>query len=605
MAYKTIYETFLDAVKKHPERTALMYKKDGPYQKITYRELNDSIEAIAAALGKLGVGRGDMVAIMSYNRPEWAITDLAVLKLGAIVVPIYYVPGHVLPAGNVKYILGDSKASVIFVENDDLLSVVEQIRSDLPSLRHTIIFDYTADTGVSILKFSDLKNDPERSAQKTDLSPDDIATIVYTSGTTGEPKGVVLTHANIISNAMIALKKFNFTPEDVLISYLPIGHMFERTCGYYTVLFAGGSIGYAQNLTTVAQDAEEIRPTIILAIPRVIEKAYNTAVNKIEGSSILKRGLVAAAIKNLNKRANLKYKGKSVPLGLKLKCAIYDKLVASKFKKLGGGRIRVIVAGSAPLNRQIAKILYVLGFNIVEGYGLTETAPIVACNLVEDNILGTVGKPFDGIEVKIGENEEILVKGPNVMKGYFNKPEETAKVIDRDGWFHTGDQGKFDEHGHLVITGRIKELIVTSGGKKIPPAPIEAKITFSPFVEQAVVCGDNKQFLVGLIVPSRDAIEQYAKENKIHYENYPKLLQDDEIKKVIKGEVESSISDLPSYEKIKAFVLLEQGFTVENSMLTATLKLKRNKIMEKYCSIFDLMYQDKSATQAPRNIVFL
>lgn len=587
---KTIYKTFRDSVEKNRDRIALMYRKEGKYQGMTYSSLLNSIDSVAASIQKLGVTKGDTVAILSYNRPEWAIADMAVLKLGGIVVPIYHMPGHRLPSANVKYILNDAYVKMIFVENSDLFSVIEQIKDETPSLKNVILFDYPKAGEKDFLKFNDLKKAEHRTTEEiATITGDDIATIVYTSGTTGEPKGVMLSHNNIICNAFSAIKKCHFTSDDVVISYLPLAHILERACGYYTVLFAGGTIGYAEDLTTVARDAEEIHPTVLLVVPRIVEKAFNMAVEKVEGSSPFKRGLVASAIKNLNELANLKYKKKKIPLWLKLKCSIYYKLVASKFRSLGGGRIRLIVSGAAPLNRQIAKILYVFGFNIVEGYGLTETV-VVSCNTIEDNRLGTVGKPFDDVEIKIGENDEILVRGPNVMKGYYNKPEETAKAIDKDGWFHTGDQGKFDEYNNLVITGRIKEIIVTSGGKKIAPAPIEAKISISRYIEQVMLYGDKRHYLVALVVPNPQSIEQFAAEKSIPYNTYSTLLTKEEIKELIRHEIENATFDLPSYERIKVFALLEEGFTVENGMLTLSQKLKRKNVVEKYSNLIESMY---------------
>jgi len=603
---QTIYQAFLSSAQKHADRTAVLSKQDGEYKRMSYREMSDAVDAVAAALRNLGIGKGDKVGIFSYNRPEWAIADLAILKLGGIVVPVYHMPDHVLPAANVKYILNDAQVKLIFVENAQLLSVIEQIRSEVPSLKNVIFFGQTKVSGPGYIQFSDLSRNAAAAAKSdTGVSIDDIATIVYTSGTTGEPKGVVLSHKNIVTDAFLAIDRYHFTPEDVMISYLPLGHMLERTCGYYSVIFGGGSIGYAQDMTTVRQDAEEIRPTILLAVPRVIEKVYNEAVKKIEGGSPFKRGMVAIGIKNLNEYANLKYRKQRIPLGLKLKRAIYNKLVAEKFRQLGGGRIRLIVVGGAPLNRQIAKIVYIFGFNIVEGYGLTETAPVVACNAVEDNRLGTVGKPFAGIEVKIGENDEILVRGPNVMIGYYNKPEETAKVIDAEGWLHTGDQGKFDAEGNLVITGRLKELIVTSGGKKIPPAAIEARISISPFIDQVALCGDNRNYLSALIVPARQALENFARGKGIRYDTYGGLLEHEAVKNLIKAEIEQASYDLPSYEKVRVFVLLDEGFTVENGLLTPTLKMKRRQISERFALMLDRMYDDTVKQEGIRNIGYL
>ncbi len=602
---KTIYETFLDSVKRNPERIALKYKKDGQYMDITYKELSDSIDVVASALKKLEISKGDTVAIFSYNRPEWVVADLAVLKLGGVVVPIYHMPGHVLPPTSVKYILNDSKIKLIFVENAELFSVIEQIRNDTPGLRKVVLFDHSKAGEKDFVKFADMKKTEYRVTDEgTALSCDDLATIVYTSGTTGEPKGVMLTHKNIIFNTLSACEKYHFAPEDVVISYLPLAHIFERACGYYTVLFSGGCIGYATELTTVVKDIKAIRPTIVIAVPRVLEKAYNTAIQKVEGSSAIKRVLLSAAIRSLNEYANRKYRKLKVPLGLKIKCWVYNRLVASKFKKLAGGRTRLIVSGGAPLNRQIVKIFYILGFNIVEGYGLTETSGVVTCCSVEENRLGTVGKPFDGVDVRIGENDEMLVRGPNVMKGYFNKPEETAKVIDKDGWFHTGDQGKFDKQGNLVITGRIKELIITSGGKKIAPAPIEANITMSRYIDQAVLHGDKRNYLVGLVVPIREIIEEHARENNITFDTYSTLLEREEIKELIKGEIERAISGLASYQRIKAFALLEEAFSVENGMLTPSLKLRRRKVEEKYCTVIDAMYSKGDSLEQRRLVYF-
>uniref|UniRef100_A0A7C4XN00 Long-chain fatty acid--CoA ligase n=1 Tax=candidate division WOR-3 bacterium TaxID=2052148 RepID=A0A7C4XN00_UNCW3 len=586
----SIYDAFLEAVQRYPNRTALEYKREGINMKVSYQELNEAVTAVILSLKDLNLKKGDRVGILSYNRPEWIITDLATLALGGIVVPIYYMPGHLPPPEYVRYILKDAGIKILFIENHELYKNIELALEGLKDLEVIVLYEGFVQSPLKIEAFGNMLSRPVLYYLIKPPNGDDLATIVYTSGTTGEPKGVMLTHNNILSNAQTAGKRFHFTPEDSVISYLPLAHMFERTCGYYTVIINGGKIGFAQDITTVAQDAEEIKPTVVLAVPRVIEKVYNTVVQKIEGGSILKKGLVLSAVKNLNEYANLKYKNKPVPLWLKIKCSIFDKLVASKFRKLGGGRIRAIIVGGAPLNRDIAKILYIFGFNIVEGYGLTETSPCVACCTVEDNRLGTVGKPFEGVEVKIGENDEILVRGPNVMKGYLNKPEETAQAIDKEGWLHTGDQGRFDEYGNLIITGRIKEIIVTSGGKKIAPVPIEAKLTANPFIEQAMLCGDKRSYITALIVPDRRALEGYAKKVRLHYD-YPALLKSSEIKELLRKEVATVNESLAQFEKIKAFIIIPESFSVENGLLTSTLKLKRNKILTRYWDLIDQMYR--------------
>ncbi|MDD4856767.1 MAG: AMP-dependent synthetase/ligase, partial [Candidatus Krumholzibacteria bacterium] len=412
-----------------------------------------------------------------------------------------------------------------------------------------------------------------------------------TSGTTGAPKGVVLSHGNITFNAFSALRRFKVTSDDTFLSFLPLCHMIGRTCGYYSMLFAGATIAYAEGISTIVSDVQKIRPTIIIVVPRIVEKIYEAVEQKVMEAPLIRRRLVFAALRSLNERANRLYRGEKVPLSLRVRCALYDRLVASKFRKIAGGRLRLLVSGGAPLDRKLAKTLHVLGFNIIEGYGLTETAPIVCVTTLEDICLGTVGKPLDGVDVKIGESDEILVRGPNLMCGYFNMPEETAKAIDGDGWFHTGDQGRFDARGNLVITGRLKELIVTSYGKKVAPAPIEAEIIRSPYIDQVLLYGDNRKFIAALVVPRREMIERYAREKGIAAADYAELLARRGIRDLIAQEVERATAELAPFEKVRAFELLAEGFTVENELLTPTLKLRRKKIVERYGNAIDALYE--------------
>ncbi|MDH5202318.1 MAG: AMP-dependent synthetase/ligase, partial [Nitrospirota bacterium] len=586
---ETIYQCFLKTVTKYPDKTALMYKKQGEYINIVYEELRTQVEAVTAGMQKLGIGKGDTVGIFSYNRPEWIIADLAILKIGGIVVPIY----HGLPPSLVKYIINDSKIKLLFIENSKQLHFINKIRGETSNLTNVVLFDHSGNER-DFVTFDLLKKIKYGETNK-DISPilsKDTATIAYTSGTTGEPKGVILTHGNIISNALSAINRFNVSYKDVIFSYLPLSHMLERTCGHYAVIFAGGSIGYAGDLSTISEDIVKVRPTLLLAVPRVIEKAYNTALAKVEKSSPFKKALIFSAVKNLNEYANLKYKKMQIPHWLKIKRIIYNAFISSKFKKIAGGKLRLIVSGSAPLNRQIRKIIYILGFNIIEGYGLTETSPVVCSNTAEENRLGTVGKPFDGVKVKIGEDNEILVKGPNVMRGYLNKPEETERVIDNNGWLHTGDQGRFDEHGYLIITGRIKEIIVTSYGKKIYPATIEAKIVQSRYIEQVMLYGNERKCIVALVVPDRKYIKDYALNMDIKFNSYSELLGIETIKECIRQEIEKVTDDLAPYEKLKTFALLSKSFTVENGMLTSTQKLRRDEIVKKYAKLLDSLYEN-------------
>lgn len=586
----SIYEQFSRTVLLHPRRPCLRYKGEKKkYVSLAYAEVDGSVKRVAHSLRKLGAVKGDTIGIFSQNRPEWALSDLAVMKLGAVVVPVY----PTLPSAQVAYIVRDSGMKMIFVENVELLALVDEIRPACSSLEKVILFDdsgVAADRGCVTLR--SLEGDELEEPQDTEaVSGSDVATIVYTSGTTGEPKGVVLTHGNIVSNALSIIQRCRVTHQDRFLSFLPLSHMFERTCGHYAMLLAGASIAYAEDLSTVAMDVKTVRPTILLAVPRVIEKAYDAAVKAIERRSPFKRHLVSAALHSLNRYVNLQYKKEKISLLLRVKCAIFGMLVASSFRNIAGGKLRVIASGGAPLDFRMAKALHIVGFHIVEGYGLTETSPIVCCDTPDDVTLGTVGNPLDGIEVMIGRDDEILVRGPNVMKGYLNKPEETARAIDSDGWFHTGDQGRFDRNGKLVITGRIKELIVTSYGKKVPTAPIEAMLMKSTFIMQALLHGNNRKHLVALIVPDREAIEAFAGKSNLVFETYAELLSREQIKDLVRDEVEKATESLASYEKVKGFVLVPEEFTVANGLLTPSLKLRKKKVEEKYKDEISALYE--------------
>jgi len=621
-----IYAAFRETAARHPSKAALMFKgADGAYRSMSYEALVSNVERLAVSLRRLGVAKGDRVAVFAYHGPEWAMTDLAVLSLGAVIVPIY----HTLAPPAVAYILNDAGCKLIFVAGKELFGVVEGIREEVPALGHAIVFDEDGIAeGASYLRFRELAGEggpsgarervptetrepgstgapapgptgsgapgpagtAEPGAPRPSVSRDDPATIVYTSGTTGTPKGVILSHGNILFNAYSLMRRFRVGPDDVFLSFLPLCHMFERTCGHFTMLLAGATIAYAEGISTIVDDVREIRPTVIIVVPRIVEKIYEAVEKKVMEAPLARRKLVLAAIRTLNERVNRRYRGEPVSLALRLRAALSDRLVAAKFRRIAGGRLRLLVSGAAPLDRKLAKTLHVLGFNIVEGYGLTETAPVVCTGTLDDNRLGTVGKPFDGVEVRIGDMDEILVRGPSLTCGYFNMPGETAKAIDGDGWFHTGDQGRLDERGNLLITGRLKELIVTSYGKKVTPVPIEGEIKKSTFIEEVILYGDNRKFITALVVPRREALERWAREAALDAGSYEELLGRPEIRELLAAEIERATSDLAPFEKVRMFTLLCEGFTVANELLTPTLKLRRQKIIERYRDEIAAMY---------------
>jgi long-chain acyl-CoA synthetase len=599
--YKPLYEYFLAAVQRSFGKTALRHKAGGVWRDISYSELSRKIDEVAAAIAELGIGKGDRVAIFSYNRPEWVMVDMACLKLGAWVIPVY----HTLPAETVAYILKDSEAKLLFVEKPELFKTAQEAVGKAPRLKDVVTF-FDAPVGAllhaTVRDFNTLLRTGSdiisRCAQKPlpKIDPQDVATVIYTSGTTGEPKGVMLTHANIASNVLYANELFNINDKDVFVSYLPLCHAFERTAGYYTIIFAGGQIAYVQSLDTLAADVRAVRPTVLITVPRMLEKVAEAVQAQLEAGSRLKRAMAFSAIRTYNRYRYLKDRGEPIPLFMKLRRRVFKPLVVDKFHEISGGRMRVIVSGSAPLGRRLARILHNLEFAVAEGYGLTEAAPVVAATPPDEFRIGTVGKPLKYVEVRIGPNDEILVRGPNVMKGYLNKPEATAQAIDAEGWLHTGDQGKLDKDGNLTITGRIKELIVTSYGKNVAPSPIEEEITSSRYIEQAMVFGDRCSYLTALVVPRRSTVEEYARQHGIRAASYEQLLRDERIQKLVEQEVIRKTAVLAPFEQVKAAAIVAEPFTVENDLLTPTLKLRRPRIVERWKELITATYARSART---------
>jgi long-chain acyl-CoA synthetase len=572
-----------------------MYRRGARYVGASYSDLVRAVESARSDLAARGVGRGDVVGILSPNRPEWIIADLAILSLGAVVVPIY----HTLPEDQLGYIVTDSGMKMLLSGDAGLLRTrAESVQRATGCPDEIVSLDDPAFGLAGAGGQPPGAGAPCGPAPAADVGPSDPATIVYTSGTTGEPKGVVLTHGNIVSNARSLISRYGITENDSALSYLPLAHMFERTCGHYVFLFAGGTIAYAQGLGTVGEDVAAVRPTVLIAVPRVLERAYETAVARIERGPWIGRGVIHRAFALLNECSNRRYRGERAPIWLKLRCRMYDRLIASRFRRVGGGRLRLIVSGGAPLDRRIGKILRVLGFGVVEGYGLTETSPVVSCGSVEGHRLGTVGKPLDGVEVRIADDGEILVRGPNVMKGYLGKPDETARVLGEGGWLHTGDLGKFDEDGNLVVTGRSKEIIVTSYGKNVAPAAVEERIARSPYVSQAVVFGDNMKSLVALIVPAREAIERFAREKGLRWTSYDTLLADSVITGLLGDEIKRANAEAPSYERVAGFELLAEPFSEESGTLTPTLKIRRKKVAETCTELIQGLYDKLEGRRA-------
>lgn len=590
----TLPKLFFDAVARHDKPDALQHKVSGVYQPISSRALAERVRRVALGLAELGVKAGDRIAILSENRPEWAIADYACVTSAVTDVPLY--PN--LPPEQAAYILRDSGAVAIFVSDEAQAAKIAEVRATLPALKSVITFAPGRHAGVdhTIAEIeamgatvdSDARSAAYRAAANG-VKPDDVATLIYTSGTTGEPKGVMLTHDNLWSNVMAAESAIPFLSNEVGLSFLPLSHIFERMAGHYLMFHVGCSIAYAESIDTVPTDMQTVRPTLVLSVPRLYEKMYARVLENALAGGGAKKNIFFWARKVAEEWADVKLAG-SEPKGLlAIKYGIAQKLVFSKLQARTGGRLRYFVSGGAPLAAEINKFFYAAGLVILEGYGLTETSPVIAVNTPKAFRIGTVGKPLPGSEVKIAADGEILTRGPHVMKGYYNRPDATKDAIDDDGFFHTGDIGVLTDD-FLAITDRKKDIIVTAGGKNIAPQPIENLIKTNKYVSQAVVIGDKRKFPVLLVVPNWDQLEKYAKLANILYTDRRQLLEMPPIQAKMDKEVREQLTGLAKFEMPKKIALLEHDFSIERGELTPTLKVKRRVIDKTYKAVIDKLY---------------
>ncbi len=595
----TLTQLFYDAVGHHGHKAkAVACKPAGaPWRALTHRELEQRVQRTGLALKRLGVRRGDRVAILSENRPGWLVADFACLCIGAADVPLY----ASLPPRQIHYILADAGAVAIFVSTAPQLAKILEIRSELPALKHIIAMDADA-KGPGVIWLQDLYTmgaEAEAAgegrsfkAEALMAKPDDLATIIYTSGTTGDPKGVMLTHDNIWSNVLGALQVLPLTDQDVAVSVLPLSHIFGRMTDQYTMFYAGTAINYAESFDVLAQALAEVGPTVVTSPPRVYEKFYARVLENALAGGLVKKRIFFWA-KGVGERwADFRLEGKEPPRALQLQYGLAHRLVFSKLKARTGGNIRFFVSGSAPLPADVAKFFFSAGLPILEGYGLTETSPVIAVNRFERVRIGTVGPAIPGVEVKIAADGEILTRGRNVMRGYFNKPEATREALEPDGWFHTGDIGALDADGCLRITDRKKDLIVTAGGKNVAPQPIEGMVKQNKYVANAVMLGDKRKFCIMLVVPNYEHLEAWAKHKNLAYPDHRGLIKVPEVQAKMEREVFKELHDLASYETPKKILLLEHDFSIENGDLTPTLKVRRRIVEKRYQRQIDALYQE-------------
>ncbi len=593
---RTLTELLFGALDRAGSRpVAMRARQGGGWVELGYRDLADRIQDLSLGLLDLGLATGDRVAILSENRPDWAIADYACLTARCADVPIY----PTLLARQVEHNLADSESVAVFVSTRTQLEKVLAARDRLPALKHIIAFDPDV-TGPGVLSLDEMyargrARRPTASdwrANALQVKPADLATLIYTSGTSGDMKGVMLTHGNIASNVSTCCGLFSFNDEDECLSFLPLSHIFERMFGHYCMLHSGVVINYAESVDTVAADMQRWRPTLMASVPRLYEKIYGRVLDAVRAGSPVKRRLFFWGKRVGEKAVELRLAGRPLPPALRAQLLVADRLVFAKLRARTGGRLRFFISGGAPLSADIAKFFHAAGMPILEGYGLTETSPVIAVNTFKHQRLGTVGLPIPQVEVKIAPDGEILTRGPNVMAGYYKKPEATADALDADGWFHTGDIGLLDDGGFLKITDRKKDIIVTAGGKNISPQPIELLAKTNKFVSSVVMLGDRRPFPVMLIVPNFDNLSKWAVQEGIPSADSAALVTLPQVRQKMEREMGATLRDLAKFEMPKKFLLLPREFSIETGELTPKLSVKRRVVEQHHSAAIEALYAD-------------
>lgn len=596
------------------------------------RQLFDEVRDLSLGLGALGVRPRDRVAILSDSRPEWVVSDLAILTAGAVTVPVY----PTLPASQVGNILAHSGARVVAVADEEQAAKVRAARKDAPAVEAIVVFDRAAadgsaggEAGADAGPAADAAGASEAEAGASGaeaeaplreysraevmerghhrlmaenglgriykeraqaIEPDALATIIYTSGTTGHPKGVMLSHRNFLANVADVNQVIGVSEDDTALSFLPLSHAFERTT-VYMYLHNGATFIFAESLETIGRDMQQVRPTVMTGVPRVFEKVRARVVAAVAEAPRLRQAMFAWATGVGHAAAGARLGGREPSLLTRLKAPIADKLVLSKIRARTGGRLRFVCSGSAPLSREVAEFLYAIGLPVLEGYGLTETAPVLTVNPLGGARIGTVGPALPRVELRIADDGEVLARGPNIMMGYYQNPEATAECI-REGWFHTGDIGRIDADGYLSITDRKKEILVTAGGKNVAPQPIEALLKRDPIVAEAMLVGDRRPYVSAVLVPDAATLEQRLAASGIASGNLDDLVGRDDVRALFQPIVDEANAELASFEQVKRFALLPAQFSIDGGELTPTLKLKRRVVMERWQGVIEGIYRD-------------
>ena len=633
----TLYGLFVERARRSPDKVAyhyfssditpasghesslkLRFQQDA-WRDITWREMLGEVARWQAALAGLGLQRGDRVAIMLRNCPYWMMFDQAAMSLGLVVVPLYAVDRP----DNVAYIIGDADVKVLLFETDEQWQALRTVRDQLGGVKRFVSIDAVRDSGeprlVSMEEFLPptaqlqprhggaehsgageaakqlLPQSAGFASNVSQLQPaqpcqmNELASIIYTSGTTGKPKGVMLSHANMLINAYSCLDFFPVNENDTFLSFLPLSHTFERTVGYYLAVMAGIRVAFARSVPQLIGDMHIIRPTILISVPRIYERVYAAVRTRLEESSPLKRKLFNFTVEVGWARFLYQQRRGTWQLSFLL-WPLLQKLVAQRVLDHLGGRLRVALSGGAALSPEISRVFIALGLPVIQGYGLTETSPVISGNHPENNFPGSVGQPIRDVQVKLGEQNALLVKGPNVMMGYWNNPEATKAIIDADGWLNTGDVVRISETGHIYITGRIKEIIVMSNGEKVPPTDMELAILRDPLFDQVMIFGEAHPYLVALAVVNAEAWQQFAKEVGVRAD-MPEALSDSRVEGRVLKRIALSLRGFPGYAHVRRVLLLQEPWTMENGLLTPTLKLKRDQVAKQFAAQIKQLYE--------------
>jgi long-chain acyl-CoA synthetase len=592
-AVDTLSRLFLHSCRTYKKPDRMIAKKDRSWAEISTDEVETTVRRLSLGFQALGLGPGDRMAVLSENRPEWVMADFAALCAGGVTVPVY----TSLMPDQVRYILDDAGAKIVVCSDLEMWRKVEAVRDALPALERVIVIEGDPPAGTHPL--SDVaemgrrieSEEPGRFEKSVEaVKPGDLASIIYTSGTTGVPKGVMLSHINFVSNVRSLAEFIDFRDSDTGLSFLPLSHVLERTATFL-LFHVGASMAYAESIEAVASNMVEVRPTIVVSVPRLFEKIYARVMDQIMAGSRLKRAIFVWALATGKKHSAKAIAGQPVPGHLAFKRAIARKLVFSKITARTGGRIRYFICGGAPLSKDIMEFFHAIGLKVMPGYGLTETSPVLTGSAAGKVRFGTAGKAIPGVELRIAGDGEILARGPNVMMGYYKAEAETREVL-KDGWLHTGDIGRIDEDGFLIITDRKKDIIVTSGGKNVAPQPIESLIQASPFIASAVVVGSSRKFISALIVPDFEKLEPWARGRGIAFTDRTGLARSPEAAAFLLDEVNRMTPGLASYERIKRIAVLDREFDLDLGEITPTLKVRRNIVEQKYADVIEALYGD-------------